>query len=181
MIIYKITNKINNKAYIGQTSEDIKTRFNRHMGYQALEHDTKFYRAVRKYGRDNFYIEQIDSATSQEELDEKEVQWIIKLDTVNNGYNSHANKGKSGGDTLSNHPNLEEIKKKLSDSKMGGANPNARKIKAINIIDNKEYYYDSYADCVRDLGLLNHACISGRCLGKIKSPYKKQWLFEYND
>ena len=36
MIIYKITNKINNKAYIGQTSEDIKTRFNRHMGYQAL-------------------------------------------------------------------------------------------------------------------------------------------------
>ena len=61
---------------------------------------------------------------------------------------------------------------------MGGANPNARKIKAINIIDNKEYYYDSYADCVRDLGLPNHSCISSRCLGKVKSPYKKQWLFE---
>ena len=48
MIIYKIT-------CIGQTSETLKQRFSRHMGYQKEEHDTKFYRAVRKYGRDKFY------------------------------------------------------------------------------------------------------------------------------
>ena len=60
MIIYKITCKINNKIYIGQTSESLKTRFKRHMGYQKDDNDTKFYRAVRKYGVENFYIEKID-------------------------------------------------------------------------------------------------------------------------
>lgn len=71
MIIYKITNIQNNKVYIGQTKESIKKRISRHMGYQALEHDTKFYRAIRKYGKENFLIEQIDSVTTQEELDGK--------------------------------------------------------------------------------------------------------------
>lgn len=50
--IYKITCKINNKVYIGQTIETLTQRFNRHMGYQKEEHDTKFYRAVRKYGKE---------------------------------------------------------------------------------------------------------------------------------
>lgn len=40
--IYKITCKINNKVYIGQTIETLTQRFNRHMGYQKDEHDTKF-------------------------------------------------------------------------------------------------------------------------------------------
>lgn len=43
MIIYKITCKANNKIYIGQTSESLKQRFSRHMGYQKDDHDTKFY------------------------------------------------------------------------------------------------------------------------------------------
>ena len=82
------------------------------MGYQKDEHDTKFYRAVRKYGTENFYIEEIDRATTQEELDEKELYWINKLDAVNNGYNTKSVKGKCGGDTLSNHPNKKAISEK---------------------------------------------------------------------
>lgn len=46
------------------------------MGYQKDEHDTKFYRAIRKYGAENFYIEKLDIARNQEELDEKEYFWI---------------------------------------------------------------------------------------------------------
>lgn len=41
------------------------------MGYQKDEHDTKFYRAIRKYGKKNFKIESIDFADTQEELDKK--------------------------------------------------------------------------------------------------------------
>ena len=137
MIIYKITNIQNNKVYIGQTNESIKKRFSRHMGYQALEHDTKFYRAVRKYGRENFTIEQIDVADNQEELDTKEVYWIRFYDSVNNGYNSNDYKGKVGGDTLTNHPDIKAIGLKISESKLGGKNPNARKVKAINIKTNE--------------------------------------------
>ena len=47
-LIYKITCKTNGKVYIGQTTESLKVRFNRHMGYQKDEHETTFYRAVRK-------------------------------------------------------------------------------------------------------------------------------------
>ena len=99
MIVYKITNKVNGKVYIGQTSETLQKRFSRHMGYQALEHDTKFYRAVRKYGKDNFTIEQIDTAKTQKELDEKEVKWIKYYSSVEEGYNSNDRQGKVGGDT----------------------------------------------------------------------------------
>ena len=76
LTIYKITCLINNKVYIGQTSETIKQRFSRHMGYQKEEHDTKFYRAVRKYGKENFIIEAIDFADTQEELDQKEKDYF---------------------------------------------------------------------------------------------------------
>ena len=181
MIIYKITNIQNNKVYIGQTKESIKKRFSRHMGYQALEHDTKFYRAIRKYGKENFLIEEIDSATTQEELDEKEVYWINFFDSVNSGYNSNANKGRVGGDTLTNHPDLVAIRKKISESKMGDKNPRARQVKAINILTKEEIVFGSACECARKLNFTNHACISKRALGQIKSPYQKQWLFEYLD
>lgn len=179
MIIYKITNIINGKIYIGQTSESIKQRFYRHMGYQSLDFDTKFYRAVRKYGRENFVIEQIDSAKNQKELDEKEIYWINYYNSVDAGYNMKATIGKKGGDTLSNHPELEYIKEKISKSKMGGLNPNARKVKAINVITNDVFYFDSMSECQKELNLSNHSMITVRCRGKINTPYKKTWLFEY--
>lgn len=66
LTIYKITCLVNQKVYIGQTSETIEKRFARHMGYQKDESDTKFYRAIRKYGKENFRIEAIDFAETQE-------------------------------------------------------------------------------------------------------------------
>ena len=80
------------------------------MGYHKDTVDTKFYRAVRKYGRNNFFIETIDSATNQDELDDKEIYWINYYNAIEDGYNSKATKGKCGGDTLSNHPNKEIIR-----------------------------------------------------------------------
>ena len=77
--VYKITCKVNNKIYIGQTIESLTQRFNRHMGYQKDEHDTKFYRAIRKYGKDNFYIELLEEVSNQNELD-KLIEYIKKTD-----------------------------------------------------------------------------------------------------
>lgn len=181
MIIYKITNIQNNKVYIGQTKETLQQRFSRHMGYQSVEHDSKFYRAVRKYGRNNFTIEQIDEAFTQDELDEKEVYWIRYYNSVNNGYNSNDHKGRVGGDTLSDHPNLSEIKRKLSDSKMGAKNPMAKGVIAKNIITGEMFQFGSFCECARILGFSNHICISKRVSGEIKTPYKNKWLFERID
>ena len=179
MIIYKITNIKNSKVYIGQTSETLEKRIKRHFGYQWKTCDTKFYRAIRKYGKENFIYEQIDEAFTQEELDEKEIYWIHYYNSVKNGYNSKDSKGKCGGDTLSNHKNLDEIKNKISKSKKGKLNPNSSKIKCINIKTNEIKFYDCIKDCQEDLHILDHSIISKRCSHKILKPYKNQYLFEY--
>lgn len=205
IIVYKITCKINNKVYVGQTCETLKQRFSRHMGYQKDEHDTKFYRAVRKYGIDNFYIEQIDTANTQEELDEKELYWINKLDSVKIGYNSKAYKGKCGGDTLSNHPNKHIISEKIRQSKLGDKNPmringglkgerngmfgkrgkehhNSKKCVSISVDNPKDIkFFDSIRELQKYHNVTTDTMVSLRCNGKTKSPYKGYYFKYYED
>lgn len=204
MIVYKITCKINNKIYVGQTCETLEQRFKRHMGYQKDESDTKFYRAVRKYGKENFYIEQLDVAETQEELDEKEFYWINKLDTVDNGYNTKATKGKCGGDTLSKHPNKKVISEKIRQSKLGDKNPMrtkgglksekngmygkfgelnpySKKIVALNEDGTLYKVYGSLADARRELNISSSSMITNRLKGRVKSTYKGFSFMYYED
>lgn len=70
MDIYKITNKINNKIYIGKSQECYKQRFKEHTT-SALSGSTKcpkLYNAMRKYGIENFICEKIDERDTQREL-----------------------------------------------------------------------------------------------------------------
>ena len=83
--IYKITNLINQQSYIGQ-SIDIKRRWRDHRKSAQTE-DNCLYRAMRKYGIDNFSFEVIKEC-SPEELDELERYYIKLYDTYYNGYNS---------------------------------------------------------------------------------------------
>ena len=100
MWIYKITNIQNNKVYIGQTIRPVKDRFNRHIN-DALNNiiDTHFARAIRKYGKENFQIEIIDTAQNQNELNEKERYWIQYYNSVEEGYNETDALSKCGGNT----------------------------------------------------------------------------------
>ena len=100
MWIYKITNIQNNKVYIGQTIRPVKDRFNRHIN-DALNNiiDTHFARAIRKYGKENFQIEIIDTAQNQNELNEKERYWIQYYNSVKEGYNETDALSKCGGNT----------------------------------------------------------------------------------
>ena len=100
MWIYKITNIQNNKVYIGQTIRPVKDRFNRHIN-DALNNiiDTHFARAIRKYGKENFQIEIIDTAQNQNELNEKERYWIQYYNSVEEGYNETDALSKCGCNT----------------------------------------------------------------------------------
>ena len=85
--IYKITNKLNNKVYIGQ-STDIKRRWTVHKNRAFVknkEYDKYLYRAFRKYGIDNFSFEIIEEC-SKEELDEKEKQYILQYHSCIDAY-----------------------------------------------------------------------------------------------
>lgn len=84
--IYIIKNNINNKVYIGQTIQALNIRLQNHKMASRIE-DTKFYRAMRKYGEDNFFIELLETV-SNDKLDERERYWIKEYDSYYNGYNS---------------------------------------------------------------------------------------------
>ena len=87
MIVYKITNLINNKCYIGITTQKLKERWEGHLS-RLRQGDTRhLYCSMRKYGVENFKIEPIDPAETLGELLEKEQFYIEQYNSKNNGYN----------------------------------------------------------------------------------------------
>ena len=183
MWIYKITNIQNNKVYIGQTIRPIEQRFRRHLN-DALNNilDTHFARAIRKYGKENFIIEQIDTAQTQDELNQKEQYWIRYYNSVKEGYNETDAISKCGGNTyqFKTEEEMEVIKEKIRQTKIGSKNPMARKIKRTNIITNEVDIFDTVINCAKACGIQNgKTSISTRLNGQVKSPYKNTWIFEY--
>lgn len=82
--IYKFTNKINGKSYIGQ-SVDIKRRYKEHKTRKT--ENSMFHDAIKEYGFDNFDFSIIELC-KVEELDEKEIYYIKEYHTlIPNGYN----------------------------------------------------------------------------------------------
>lgn len=88
-VIYKITNLVNGKCYIGQTISAINHRFNQHI-YKSKEKNIEriISKAIRKYGKENFKIEEISVAYTQEQLNFAEEFYIKSFNTISpNGYN----------------------------------------------------------------------------------------------
>lgn len=87
MVVYKITNIITGKVYIGQTTRDFKLRVNQHL-YAAKDGNGKLlYRDMRKYGEENFKFEVIKEANSKEGLNEIEAFYITEYKKDFNSYN----------------------------------------------------------------------------------------------
>lgn len=182
MWIYKITNIQNNKMYIGQTIRPVEQRFHRHLN-DALKNilDTHLARAIRKYGADNFIVETIDTAQTQQELTLKEQQWIHFYNSTVEGYNETDALEKCGGNTYraKTSQEMQTIKEKIRQTKIGEKNPMARKIKRINIITGQIDIYDTVISCAKACGIKNgKTSITERLSGKLQKPYKN-WTFEY--
>lgn len=89
--IYKITNDINGKQYIGKTYyENIYERWREHLREYKKSRAEKrpLYRAMNKYGPEHFHIEAIEHVLSEMDLEEREIYWIAQYDTYHNGYNA---------------------------------------------------------------------------------------------
>ena len=87
--IYKITNTLNNKVYIGQTIKTVQKRFTQHKNNSNKEYFSQIvlYKAFNKYGIENFICEEIEEVPN-DKLDEREKYWIEYYDSYFNGYNS---------------------------------------------------------------------------------------------
>ena len=149
MIIYKVTNKVNGKIYIGQTIRTLEQRKWQHLDAAKNGCKTHFYNAIRKYGEDNFIFEIIDEASTLSELNELERYYIAKFNCIENGYNmvdggnnnvmflddvkqkhlesmrsdeTRAKISKSMKQYRKEHPWTDEQKQKFSKSKLGNKN-----------------------------------------------------------
>ena len=178
--IYKIVNKKNGKVYIGQTSRPIKTRLAAHIR-SALngEYRTRFTDAINEFGPECFYIETIDEAETQAEANEKEKYWIARYNSCVEGYNMSPGGFRCGGNTYAHLENLDEIKKKLSDSKMGGKNPMATRVIMTDIVTCLSIIFPSMQDAANYLGLSSHMPVSRRCRKYTKCPLFGRYLFDY--
>lgn len=139
--IYCITCLTNGKMYIGQTSKTIEERFQSHIHKAEIGKNYALYRAIRKYGPENFTIEEVMfvEAPTKEELKQKldylERRFIARYDTLRHGYNmTIGGDGSIGlswskesrkklGKSLKGRKFTEEHRKKISEAKRGKKRP----------------------------------------------------------
>lgn len=85
--VYKITNDVNQKIYVGKTQFSIEKRFGEHCrdSQKQTEEHRPLYAAMRKYGIEHFHIELLEETDSPEE---RERYWIEELGSFKYGYNA---------------------------------------------------------------------------------------------
>ena len=116
MLIYKVTNLVNNKVYIGKTISGLRKRKNKHLSdsrnklYKCVFHD-----AIRKYGEDSFVWEILDRVMFSDLLIDSEKFYIKKYNCkIPNGYNMT-----DGGEGICGFSHTEETKRKISKAHVG--------------------------------------------------------------
>lgn len=81
--IYKITDKVTGKSYIGQTRKSVEFRWRQHKNSKDYR---DLHKAIQKYGEENFSVETLKEC-DVDELDKWEIYYISKYNTFENGYN----------------------------------------------------------------------------------------------
>ncbi len=119
--IYKITNNINKKVYIGKTKRDTKIRWLEHIrdAKNYPEKNIPLHKAILKYGKDKFSFEILETDIAENDLNEKEKMYIKQYNSTNSLIGYNATKGGDGGfvhSTLSIN-DVNKIKNMLLDGR----------------------------------------------------------------
>lgn len=181
-IIYKYENKINGKVYIGKTTNE-KKRIESHKK-DCKKINTKFYRAVRKYGWKNFDYQVLEKIESEDLIDlEKQLSQLEKdkieiHNSKKGGYNSTlGGEGLSGFKHTDNSRRLMSIKRKI--------------LYQNNLIDRRNIpilQFTKNGDFIREWNSINeaslnlqtsHAHLSSCCKYKRKSAFGYKWIYKH--
>lgn len=131
-VVYKITNKVNGKIYIGQTIQSLKRRWICHCKDAKRNDDGLLHKAINQYGKENFVIEKIDEGNNFEELGILERKWIEYFHSNNHeiGYNimvggSHMNENtiQKMKDSHAGLHHSEKTKQIIANMNTGSGNP----------------------------------------------------------
>lgn len=148
-LIYKHTNKINGKCYIGQTCQVPEKRWGKNGNGYRNKHK-KFWNAIKKYGWDNFTHDILYYNLSAEDANKLERQLIEKYNSIKNGYNI---------------------------SEGGSNNPSHRHaVYQLDIHKNIIATYDCIADAERAFGV-NYSHISECCKGSLRKSLDSYWCY----
>jgi group I intron endonuclease len=118
MLVYLVTNTVNNKVYVGKfVGEHVKDRWQRHLR-DAVRGDCYLYRAMRKYGAQTFEISVLSSGIgSKQDLADQEKMYIAQYRANIAGYGYNMTPGGDGGCGLTESARkkvLSSIHSKLS-------------------------------------------------------------------
>lgn len=167
ILIYLITNKINNKKYIGQTIKTLDERIKDYYKEYKYRTDCErpIIRAMRKYEFDNFIFEIVeDNIQSQEELDAKEIYYINLYKTqIEHGIGYNLKFGGFGG------KHAEETKFKIGNAQKGELNHmygrvgvlNPKSKPVIELTTGKEYESANLASIENGISF-SHVCSCAR-------------------
>ena len=178
-IVYCLKNKLNNKKYIGVTSQTPCARWQNGKHYSRHK---KLYNDILKYGWDNFSHEVLYTDLTEDEAKEKEIELIEKWDLINKGYNTLR------GGTIPKHN--EATIKKLQELNKRENNPfykrkhteTSKKLMSKNrpkkgvICVDTGVYYESTREAQRQTGT-DHGDISKCCKGNKKTAGGFRWKY----
>lgn len=198
--IYKITNKLNNKSYIGQTTNTIANRWRDHKkNFNSLQDDMVIHKAMHKYGETAFVLEQIEECNN-EDLSNREQYWIAYYNTYENGYNSTI--GGEGAPIVDRKQVLQyweegssvaEICTKVGADRhticaiLDANNIDSLSIKTRSLGTKIEQYslngefireYDSISEAARDVANACPSNINGCCAKRHTSAYNYLWKYK---
>jgi hypothetical protein len=183
MIIYKITNILNNKVYIGLTVQNLNDRFKQHLNGVNSGSNCQLHRAIRKYGVENFKVEKICRCNSIDKMKKLEILFIKKFNSFENGYNMT-----SGGDGCTDYWKGKKHKQSTKDLmkiKMIG-NDNAKfrvNFVKVDLLDSDGKIiktFNSIKEAADELKIKCPSDITSYCRGYKKS-FNKGFIFRYSN
>lgn len=110
-LVYKITNQLTNKSYIGWTSQTLDSRWLQHKKLAQKNQDNRpFYNAIRKYGVDCWITEILAITEDKTVAKQKEIEYIQLFESYDHGYN--ATRGGDGNNDIKMSPESNQARSK---------------------------------------------------------------------
>ena len=166
-IIYCAYNKINQKRYIGQTTQRLSERKAAHY---SKDKEIYFHKALHKYDENDWEWFIIDTAENKEELDNKEIYWISYYDTMNAACGYNILPGGSGA--LPTQEQIRYARDKFV-QEYGSIKNTTKTVKNIKCVETG-HIFKTAAEASREMNV-HHSHIVAAANGKLKSAGGYHW------